>query len=389
MNADATILIATDSVTDAALVKDLVIPEFQHVFVSIDPDKLPRDFKEHQPSVLILAFNTLEKSERYYLDLYRLCKEVHQYPHRTVILCNKKEVKRAFELCMKEKFDDYVLFWPMTYDMSRLTMSVYHALRELAVLKSNNPSAAEFAAQARGLAGLENTLDRQMEQGGQHIETASRALEQVEQKIDSAIDGFSKRFILDPLTDSGVPRSADDLKNEISRFKREEIHQHFLTAAETIQPLNHWARELQQECEPHMESVRVINAMAKDIWPVVLVVDDDELQLKIFGKLLEAENYRLIFAGDAFEALRILHKSRVDVVLMDVMMPNMDGLETTRKLKTIPQFAKIPVIMITGMSKGRLVVDSLKAGAVDFVVKPCDRVTLIAKIAHALGKKAS
>lgn len=148
MNTDATILIASDSVTDAALVKDLVITEFQQAFVSTDPDKLPKDFKDHQPSVLILAFKTLEKSERYYLGLYRLCKEIHQYLHRTVILCNKEEIKRAFELCKKEYFDDYVLFWPMTYDTPRLTVSVYHALRELAVLKSNGPSAAEFAAQA-------------------------------------------------------------------------------------------------------------------------------------------------------------------------------------------------------------------------------------------------
>ena len=80
----ATILISTDNVVDAALVEKLIHPEFDYIFMSTDPDKLPGDFVRHRPSVLVLAFNTLEKSERYYLGLYRLCETVHQYPHRTV-----------------------------------------------------------------------------------------------------------------------------------------------------------------------------------------------------------------------------------------------------------------------------------------------------------------
>lgn len=74
---------------------------------------------------------------------------------------------------------------------------------------------------------------------------------------------------------------------------------------------------------------------------------------------------------------------------MDVMMPDMDGIETTQHLKAVPQFAKIPVIMITGKSEGQTVKDSLKAGAADFVVKPFDPAPLIAKIDHALHVAAS
>lgn len=380
----AAILIATDSATDAALVKNLLHPEFDHIFVSTDPDKLPGDFVRHRPSVLVLAFDTLEKSERYYLGLYRLCEVINQYPHRTVILCNKDEVKRAYELCKKDFFDDYTLFWPMTYDMSRLAMTIHHSLRELDALKTDGPSAAEFAAQARQLAELEKILAQQVAQGGSHIEVASRAMEQAEQKIGTALDGFSKRLVSGSLPGSVTVKNADDLKNEISRFKREEIQQHFRAAAESAQPLKQWAHEFKQECEPLVESARALNAMVERIRPVVLVVDDDEFQRKIIGKLLEAENYQLIFSSDGFEALNVLRKTRPDLILMDVMMPNMDGLETTRRLKAIPQFSRTPVIIITGKSEGDVVIDSLKAGAVDFVVKPFDRNTLIAKIARAL-----
>jgi len=388
LGATAKILIATDIVTDAALVKKVLSTEFDHVVVSTNPDAAAGDFVRYQPDVLVLAFNELEKSERYYLSLYRLCPELHRHPHRTVILCNKDEVKRAYELCMKDLFDDYILFWPMTYDSSRLNMSVHYALRELATLKAGSPSASEFAAQARHLAELEQMLDQQMAQGGHHIEAAGRAMEQAEQEIGAALDGFSRRLISGSLPDSVEVKNADGLEKEISRFKREEVQQLFRSATESTQPLKQWAQELRQECEPLLKSVRVLNAMAERIRPTVLVVDDDEFQHKLVGKLLEAKNYHLIFATSGIEALKIMRKTQPDLVLMDVMMPDMDGIETTQHLKAAPQFAKVPVIMITGKSEGQVVIDSLKAGAADFVVKPFDPATLIAKIDRALNVTA-
>jgi PleD family two-component response regulator len=144
----AAILIVTDDSTDAGMVRKLLQEEFKNVFTSTNPDSIAQDFEERRPEVLVLAFATLEKSERYYLGLYRLCPAVQQHHHRTVILCDKEEVKRVYELCRKNYFDDYVLFWPMTYDMSRLAMSVHHLLRELAAFRDGGPSVAEFAAQA-------------------------------------------------------------------------------------------------------------------------------------------------------------------------------------------------------------------------------------------------
>ena len=65
-------------------------------------------------------------------------------------------------------------------------------------------------------------------------------------------------------------------------------------------------------------------------------------------------------------------------------MPDLDGIETTRRLKTMPQFAKVPVIMVTGKSEGAAVRDSIKAGATNFIVKPFDRDTLLAKVVSTL-----
>jgi CheY-like chemotaxis protein len=215
---------------------------------------------------------------------------------------------------------------------------------------------------------------------------ASRAVANAQKGIGAALDGFSRQLTQ---PDGSTVRSADELKNEINRLKREEIGQHLRGVAESVQPLRQWSQELVQECAPQLESVRALNAsMAELIRPTVLVVDDDEFQRKMVGKLLEAENYQMIYAGNGIEALTLLRKARPDLILMDVMMPEMDGLETTRRLKATPQHSGVPVIMITGQSEGKIVVDSLKAGASDFVVKPFNKNTLIDKVARALSKAA-
>ena len=381
----AAILIATDDVANAGVVKRHLEEEFKNVFVSTNPDLSAQDFEGRRPDVLLLAFDTLEKSERYYLGLYRLCAMVQQHPHRTVILCNKDEVKRVYELCKKHYFDDYVLFWPLTYDMSRLAMSVHHALRELASIGNGGPSASEFAAQARRLAELERLLDEKMALGHRHIDLASRAMEQAEQQVGSAFDKFSRRLMEGALPNAATAGNADALNAEISRIKQEEIRDHFRIAAEAAAPLKQWADDFGQQRAPHLASLRALNALAAKVQSTVLMVDDDELQRKLVAKILEAENYRLLFAGSGFEALGLLRGTRPDLILMDVMMPDMDGVEATRRLKAAPQTAGIPVIMITGKSEKNVVTESLRAGAKGFLVKPFERDTLIAKVRQALN----
>ncbi|MEO6352024.1 MAG: response regulator [Burkholderiaceae bacterium] len=179
--------------------------------------------------------------------------------------------------------------------------------------------------------------------------------------------------------------SVNGLDREIDRIKREKIGQRFHLVNASMAPVTQWANQLSQEFQPHFDAVRSLKAMADRTRPTVLVVDDDDdFQCKMLGKILEAENYHLVFAAGGVEALSILHKIRPDLILMDAMMPGMDGMETTRRLKAIPQFANVPVVMATGKSVGNVVTDSLKAGAIDFVVKPFDREILIGKVARAL-----
>ncbi len=373
------ILIASDNTDDAALVKKLLVSAFGNLSTSTVADKAVEDFERQRPQVLVLAFNELQKAERYCLGLYRRSSKIASHPHRTVILCDKQEVRQVSELCAKQSFDDYVLFWPMNHDAHRLGVSVHYALRELS---TGRPTAAEFAAQARRLSELQALLDRQMALGGRRIEVATSAIDRAEQDIGVALDGFSQRLSQGALPDVVEVKDAAGLDSAMIRFKREEIGQRFSEVIDSVQPLKRWADEFKQDCAPHLEAVRVLGAMADRIRPTVLVVDDDDFQHKMVATILAAQNCHLMFAASGAEALSVMRKTRPDLILMDVLMPDMDGIEVTRRLKAVPEFAGVVVIMLTGKSEGSVVADSLSAGAVDFVVKPFDRNKLIAKVAR-------
>ena len=378
----ATILIASDNAPDAAMVQQLLGDEFGPIHTCADPDNAVEDFDRHQPGVLILAFNTIDKAQRYYLGIYRLSTTLSLQSHRTILLCNKIEVSQAYRRCREGIFDDYVFFWPLVYDTLRLPMSVYVAQRELAALVSTGPSVANFSEQARRLSTLEPLLEQQVLQGSKRVSPAGRAFARVERNIGKALDGLSRK-----LAQGAGPDTSSNIQNlaqGIARLKEGEIRQGFETVAESVQPLQKWVDGFRQPCEPHLASVRSLNSLVNSIRSTVLVVDDDEFQRNLVGKILEGENYHLVFAASGIEALNALCKTRPDLILMDIMMPDMDGMEVTRKVKAMPQFVDTPIIMFTAKSEKNTLTASLKSGAIDFIVKPVERETLIEKVASVL-----
>ena len=152
-----------------------------------------------------------------------------------------------------------------------------------------------------------------------------------------------------------------------------------------MQPLAQQAQQFRASCTPHMESMRALAALADRVQPTLLVIDDDEFQCKLVAKALEAQNYQLVFAHSGADALGILRRVHPDLILLDVVMPVMDGIEVARRIRLINWLADIPIIMLTGKSEKDTVRECLKAGANDYIVKPFDRSTLLTKVAGAIG----
>jgi two-component system cell cycle response regulator len=112
----------------------------------------------------------------------------------------------------------------------------------------------------------------------------------------------------------------------------------------------------------------------------VLVVDDVEINVKLLEAKLTSEYFNVVTAYDGFAALEAAKRERPDIVLLDVMMPELDGLEVCRRLKADPVTADIPVVMVTALSDVQDRVRGLDAGADDFLTKPVSDIALFARV---------
>jgi len=122
--------------------------------------------------------------------------------------------------------------------------------------------------------------------------------------------------------------------------------------------------------------------------PRILVVDDNEMNRDILVTRLEAHGYQTLQAADGEEALRGVAQHRPDVVLLDVMMPNLDGLEACRRLKSDRAVAFTPVILVTAKATTQDIVAGLDAGADEYLTKPVDQAALVARVRSALRIKS-
>lgn len=112
----------------------------------------------------------------------------------------------------------------------------------------------------------------------------------------------------------------------------------------------------------------------------ILVVDDEPIGREMLGALLSAEGHQIMFAGDGEEALAKASRLAPDLILLDVMMPNMDGFEVCRRLRADPWLGDIPVIMLTALDDRASRLRAIEAGVDDFVSKPFDRIELRARV---------
>jgi two-component system cell cycle response regulator len=112
----------------------------------------------------------------------------------------------------------------------------------------------------------------------------------------------------------------------------------------------------------------------------VLIVDDVPANVRLLQAKLEADYYEVLSASDGHAALQVAADSQPDIILLDVMMPGIDGYEVCRQLKNNPDTSHIPIILITALDGREDRLSGLESGADDFLTKPFDDVILMARL---------
>jgi len=117
----------------------------------------------------------------------------------------------------------------------------------------------------------------------------------------------------------------------------------------------------------------------------VLIVDDEPFNLDYLQQELEDLNYQIITASNGQEALEKIHREQPDLVLLDLMMPILDGFAVLAQVKADMGLRDIPVIIVSAANDSKSVVRGIKQGADDYITKPVDAVHLVNKLKEYLG----
>ncbi len=119
----------------------------------------------------------------------------------------------------------------------------------------------------------------------------------------------------------------------------------------------------------------------------ILIVEDDPTTVQLIEFLLKKNNFEVLIAYNGVEALQIAKKEKLDLILMDVMMPKMDGIEAIEKLKKDENTRDIPIIILSALGQEMDVMRGLQAGASSYIVKPFSPQELLTEINTKLAKK--
>jgi len=341
------ILIAADAAAHAEAAAAALRGEFEDITCSVGADRIVTDFDRERAPLLVLAFEQVASAERYLRALEQSSESLHAFAHRRLLLCRRDELRLAYDRCLQGLFDDYVTFWPTDADTQRLTMAAHHAARELNAMALRSQRQLDWVREAQGLEQLEPQLSA----------SATWLLERVDEALRQG-EGLR----------GSVLESAHELEARVAALQN------------TLNWMRHWALHLGDEWHAVVEAARRLRAQAARTRPLVLVVDDDEFQHRLLARMLGDTGVDLLFTTSVGDAMSLLQARRPDCIFMDIGLPDLNGIDAVRMIKSAANNADLRIVMLTGVRDETALQRSLEAGASGFIAKPFNRAMLLARM---------
>lgn len=121
----------------------------------------------------------------------------------------------------------------------------------------------------------------------------------------------------------------------------------------------------------------------------ILVVEDNPNSKRLICYTLEQEGYQVLNASNGVEGLRMAREENLDLLVLDVMLPGLDGFELCHRLRTDPQTARLPILMLSAKAQDADVSVGLRMGADDYLTKPADPAEIVKRVAKLLAKRSN
>ncbi|MFT5756460.1 MAG: CheY-like chemotaxis protein [Alteromonadaceae bacterium] len=433
-NRQPNVLLIFEDVNEFAGVTSIIKTQFSE-YRAIRHNKQTVDIlTEAQPPVILFGLATVEKSIEFYSTLVE--KGKLNYAHYSIVLCSNKQSLVAFSCCMKGVFDNYFVFQPLT-EKFRLLMIVQAGLLACES-KSNlkefnedlfNSIDEELSQQIDEASYYKQNLLSTIQQGRESINKISEDLQQ-----QSTDKGTSPQKIVSILTDDHVNPLLSSLEEGIC-FSLEQIISQLVAKQISQQTNQLYANRVLQDYPSEQEHAEEVNSVKRELAktsagnldegnqqditttdptidqtseqefttektvpaPIlrksnkkhILVAEDNPLYKDMLLSILISEGYNVDAAEDGIVALQKIKEHTYDLILMDLFMPKLDGLNVTKKIREISGGKDIPVIALTGNKNKELVRKWASYGLKGYIIKPSSRDDIISSVRKVFGTETA
>ena len=361
------------------------------------------------PAVILFALKSVAKCIEYYSNLVESGKLSH--PHHSVLLCSNKESAVAFRCCIKDLFDNYFVYQPL-YEKYRLVMIVHNGLTRAAldskVSKYNEENFEEIDEQLAQLIDESSECKKQLlnkvEQSRADIKKVTENYQQ-----QPELQQLSTEQLLEEVTQNHVKPLLSILENDIKSGLDSMISQ--LIEAKTSAKAQETKSKGLITHRPNLKK-RAPSEASEEIHEVVteaaskqadalelplaetspektrnkiLVVEDNALYRDMLVNVLNKENFDIEEAEDGLCALKKIKQFEFDLIIMDLFMPKLDGLNVTKKIRQASGGKDIPVIALTGNKNKELIRKWAAYGLKGYIIKPSNKEEILSSVSKVFA----
>lgn len=342
--------------------------------------------KEYKPSVILFAMSSVKLS----IELYtRLLKNQQiNYRHYSIVLCKNKESSLAFHSCIKGVFDNYFVYLPL-YEKFRLKMIVHNGLRQsqgdehygglsddhLEIIDTNLASLIDLSSQCKRQ--LLDSIDSCKTTMQQSADKLSLAQEEAGEIHDKALVKSLAQQHIEPL----LAQLELEIKDGLDLILTQLTSKH-----SEIRDIKQQVIAKQKEKIPSQALVSSLfdHYEAKPPKKKILVVEDNQIYREMIVKVLEQDNFDTEQACDGLSALKMIKNNNYSLILMDLYMPHLDGINTTKQLKIHNDGKDIPVVALTSNNNRELIKRWAQLGLKGYILKPSNRTEILETVRSSI-----
>jgi CheY-like chemotaxis protein len=295
-------------------------------------------FDSFKPQLILLAFSHNRDAIVGYGRLLLNARNALESPHLCVLMTDGKHAEEASRYCHLNVVDDYVILKPM-FDTHRIGVCIYLLLRLFEQVDFHKLMRQRCLNLVQSIGGISELLDLQ------HLDLQRQKPESITNPLVSDIlnVNWATLELCSQSPWSPIPKQPESNLNQA---------------------------DVQSSADLHEPASRLL----------IMVVEDEEVNQNMMTLVLKKEGYQVVLARDGEEALEQLNIVNPDMVLMDIRMPKLNGLEVTKRMQQDPRLRSIPIVMLSAHTEQPVVRECLKSGAVDYLIKPAQRKELLDRV---------